>query len=427
MKKKMMTVKSFLVFKEIKQEDFDTMEANEVAKIYSELQENNVEAFKELQEAGADKEELAKAVEAMNLEQSNKIEKILEAMAKGDEAQKQQGLAIAKLLKGGGAAVKTATLKSVVKDNFEAIKELSHNSGEVEIKTVFASTDITGNTDGTRDNSISELNTQYLTLKDIYPTENITGSNNYVYTDWDEGTVVRAAAMVAQGAAFPESTAAFVERNITTHKVGDSIPVNAEVWEDEARFGNELADFLRTNIAIKVQDELLNGDNTGIRLRGLIVSGTTYVPVAAALTDVNTWDVIRNVGLVMSKLGKKFRGSHVLLNDEEFYKMSSKKDGQNQYLTAPFVSADGTKVGSMKIIIDNSIADNQLIVLDDRYGKILQKVGIQIARGLVNNQFLTDQETLKVRERLNLLIKESNRPSVQVCTDIAAAKVAIAL
>ena len=180
-------------------------------------------------------------------------------------------------------------------------------------------------------------------------------------------------------------------------------------------------------IAIKIQDELLNGDNTGERLRGLINSGATYVPVAAGLTDVNTYDVIRNVGLVMSKLGKKFRGSHVLLNDEEFYKMSSKKDGNNNYMTAPFVSPDGTRVGSMQIVIDNSIADNSLIVLDDRYGKILQKVGMQLSRGLVNNQFLTDQETLKVRERLNLLIKESNRPSVQVCTSISAAKTAIAL
>lgn len=398
------------------QKEFDGLSPEDQAKAFNDVNANNVLYVEELK---GDAEALAKAVKEIQEESVSQNKIMLNTL-------KAIGTRVMEMSKSGSITA-PITFKSLVSEKFEQIKGLSANSGEVEIKAVFASTDITGNTDGTRDNSISELNTQYLTLRDIYPTENITGSNNYVYTDWDTATTARAAAMVAEGGVFPESTVKFEEKTITMHKVGDSMPVNAEVWEDEMRFGNELDFFLRTNIAIKIQDELLNGNGTGTQLNGLIVSGTTYVPVAAGLTDVNTYDVIRNVGLVMSKLGKKFRGSHVLLNDEEFYKMSSKKDGNNNYMTAPFVSPDGTKVGSMMIVIDNSIADNQMIVLDDRYGKILQKVGIQLSRGLVNNQFLTDQETLKARERLNLLIKDSNKASVQICTSISAAKTAIAL
>ena len=398
------------------QKEFDGKTLEEQSKVFNDINKNNVEYVKELKD---DAEALAKVVIEMKEEAVKQNEQILKTVGRIGNRVMEMSKA--------GTIVAPVTFKSLVSEKFEQIKGLSPNSGEVEIKAVFASTDIVGNTDGTRDNNISELNTQYLTLRDIYQTVNVTGSNNYPYTDWDDDSVTRNAQMVAQGTAFPESEAGFIERTITVQKVGDSIPVNAEVFEDEMRFGNELDFFLRTNIAIKIQDELLNGDNTGVRLRGLINSGTTYVPVAAGLNDVNTYDVIRNVGLVMSKLGKKFRGSHVLLNDQEFYKMSSKKDANNNYMTAPFVSADGTKVGSMTIVIDNSIADNQMIVLDDRYGKILQKVGIQVSRGLVNNQFLTDQETLKARERLNLLIKESNRASVQICTSISAAKTAIAL
>lgn len=431
MKKEMMMLKAWLEHKKIEKADFDAMDAEGTAKVYNELQENNVAAFKELQESGASAEDLSKALKTMTKEQNEKIEKILVAMSKGSAAAKEQGIAIAKLLKNGSATPKNVTVSSIikgaVKENFEEIKGLRPNSGEVEIKADFTTASILNNTDGTRDRSISELNTQELNLRNIYPSETVTGSNNYIYTDWDDATVVRAAAMVAECAVFPESSAGFIERNITMHKVGDTIPVCQEVWEDEARFGNELVDFLKTNVAIVINNQLLNGDNTGENLRGLINSGTTYVPVASQVADANVWDVARNMSLVMSKLGKKFRASHLIMNETEYYKMTSTKDGNNNYLKAPFVSADGNKIGSMTVVIDNEIPDDQMIALDNRFGKILNKVGMQVSRGMINDQFTKDQETLKVRERLNLLIKESNRSSVQICTSIAAAETAIAL
>ena len=418
MKKEMLTLVTYLAKESIEQTAFDGMNAEEKAGIFNAIQKNNVEYIAELKENSVSKEDLAKAMDSFNDEKRKSTDIIMDAIAK-------QGNAISKIAKGSDPA-KPTTLKDVVSDKFEQIKGLSPNTGEVEIsKADFGTASIANNTDGTRDLSISELNTQFLTLRDIYPTEFVSGSNNYVYTDWDDSSVTRAADMIAEGGTFPESEAGFIERNISMHKVGDSIPVNAEVWEDEARFGNELTEFLRTNVAIKVNDQLLNGNNTGNNLRGLINSGTTYVPVAAGITDASTWDVAQNMALVMTKLGKKFRASHLVMNATEFYKMQSKKDANNNYATAPFVSADGTQVGSMKIIIENGIPDNQMIALDNRFGKILDKASLTVSRGLVSNQFLTDQETIKVRERLNLLIKESNRSSVQVCTSISAAKTAI--
>ena len=415
----MLTVAKWLEKESLTQSDFDALSLEDRAKAMNDINSNNVEYIKELEENKASKEELSDALKSIaqeNVIQTKATLKAIEVI----------GTRVMELSKAGVIDAPT-TFKGLVSTHFDAIKKLKHNSGEVEIKAVFASGSISGNTDATRDLAISELNTQYLNLRDIYPTEQISGANLYVYTDWNPATITRSAAMVAEGGAFPESEAGFIERSITMHKVGDSIPVNEEVWEDEARFGNELDFFLRTNVAIKIQDELLNGDDTGVRLRGLINSGTTYVPVAAGVVDANAWDVAQNMALVMAKLGKKYMPTHLLMNATEFYKMSSKKDGNNNYATAPFVSADGTNVGSMSIIIDNSIVDNSMIALDSRFGKILQKVGIQVSRGLVNNQFLTDQETLKVRERLNLLIKESNRASVQICTSISAAKTAIAV
>jgi hypothetical protein len=421
MKKEMLTIAKWLETGKdgsaMTQKEFDGLTPEEQAKAFNDVNENNVEFIKQLETEKADKEEMSKAIQEIQKEsvaQNKQLMKTLQAI----------GTRVMEMSKAGSITA-PVTFKSLISEKFDLIKNLSPNAGEVEIKAVFATTAISGNTDGTRDNNISELNIQRLTIADIYPTENITGSNNYIYTDFDDATITRGAAMVAEGGLFPESELGFIERSITMHKVGDSIPVNEEVFEDEARFANELDFFLRTNIAIKKNDQLLNGDNTGINLRGLITSGSTYVPVASGIQDANTWDVAQNMTLVMTNLGKKFMPTHLVMNQTEAYKMASKKDANNNYMTAPFVSPDGTKVGSMMIVIENGMANNEMIALDNRFGKILQKVGIQLSRGLVSDQFLKDQITLKVRERLNLLIKESNRPSVLYCTSISAAKTAI--
>ena len=104
MKKQMLTIKEYLLKQEISKETFDSMTAEETVKVFNGLQENNIAAFKELQEKGATSEELAKAVEAMSKESAEKLEKVLLAMEKGSEAQKQQGLALAKLMKAGSPA-----------------------------------------------------------------------------------------------------------------------------------------------------------------------------------------------------------------------------------------------------------------------------------------------------------------------------------
>jgi hypothetical protein len=51
------------------------------------------------------------------------------------------------------------------------------------------------------------------------PISNKSNDNGIKYHDWDEDTIARAAAMVAEGGTFPESTAKFIERTMPIRKI----------------------------------------------------------------------------------------------------------------------------------------------------------------------------------------------------------------
>jgi len=425
MKKEMLTIDQFLLKKEISKEDFDTKTAEEISKLYNELGENNVEAFNELKEKGATAEELAKAVEAMNTENASKIEKVLLAVEK-------QGLAIAKGLK-SSEGVASVTLKSQIVEHKEAIKALASRKGaidEIAIKASFTTASIDPNYNSQLDTNIGQLDVRTLNLYDLFGKIQLTGNNHngtYRYFDWDEATSVRAAAMVAEGAAFPESTAKFKQYTIDVKKIGDSMPVTEEALEDEGMFTSQLERFLRINVDILVDGQLLLGDGTGNNITGLVTYAPAYVPVASGITDASIYDLIVEVKSDIAALtGSKYSVGFGLMNIADINKMKLKKDDNNNYVMPPFVSRDGSVVDGVVIIENNGVVANTMYMGDRNYADIIEIGGLVVATGEVNNQFLEDTKTLKVRKRMQLLVRNSDLSGFRKVTSISAALVTLA-
>jgi len=128
----------------------------------------------------------------------------------------------------------------------------------------------------------------------------------------------------------------------------------------------------------------------------------------------------------ITALGSKFMPNFVVMNNVDICKMKLKKDSNNNYVLPPFVDRNGQVVDGMLVVEDNGVAANTMIIGDNRYGRIIDRVGLQLSRGYVNDQFKKDQTTLKVRRRLAFLIKESEKAGFAHVTDIAAALVTLA-
>lgn len=315
------------------------------------------------------------------------------------------------------------TLKEELEENKEQLKDiLGGRRGEIEIKALTNRASISGNTNAYVLPTIGQLGVKARALYDVLPKIQISNRSNdngvIKYHDWDEATTVRAAAMVAEGATFPESTAKFIERTISIRKIGDTLPVTEEFGEDSALAAAELERFIDINVNAKVDDQLINGAGTGENLAGLLVSAPDYTPVASGISGANIKDLVRKMRTAIVKTrGSKYSPDIVVMNSDTFDRYYLAKDSQNQYLFDP---VNGT-IGGLAVVEDNNMPDNQLVVGDRRFATIYEKGGVVLSEGMVGNQFTSDSKTIKARKRMALLIREVDKTGFLHCTNVTTA------
>ncbi len=318
-----------------------------------------------------------------------------------------------------------------LKQKMDDIKAVAKgvSAAEILVKADTVRGSISDNTESYRLPEIERLAHRKLSMYDIFPKIPVDGSNNngvITYSDWDEATTNRAAAMVAEGGTFPESTATFIEKNIAIKKVGDTLPVSAEFYEDEARFAAELELFLQTNIELEIDSQIYNGDGTGQNLTGITQTATAFSSTGlTTVASATFYDLLAIAPEMLIGYGSKFVFDTVLMNKKMINKLQLTKDADGNYIVPPFTTLNGMNVGGMVVIESNVMADNEAILADRRYGAIYEKAGVTMERGLVGSQFVQDLETLKVRKRLAFLIKESNARGFIYIDDVDAAITAI--
>nr|WP_299488606.1 phage major capsid protein [uncultured Allomuricauda sp.] len=331
-----------------------------------------------------------------------------------------------KLQKKGG---ELATDPSVeIKEKKDSLKNLSKGVGsEVELKTlVTRSGAITNNAAGFFLPNIGQLGHKERSLYNVLPKIAIQNGNHagtIRYRDWDDATKVRAAAMVAEGAAFPESTAAWAWYTKDLKKVGDTIPVTEEFFEDEQQAYGELDRFLSTNVDLVVDDQLVNGDNTGQNLEGLNTAAPTYTAVASGIAAPNLKDLAIKVrNSITRDRGSKYKPDILVVNSLVMEDLVLAKDANNNYI---FDEATGT-LGGLFVVVDENMANNQIIVGDRRFAVIYEKPGVVLSKGTVNNQFNEDEMTLKARKRLLLLVRTVDKTGFAKVTDVDTALATLA-
>lgn len=384
------------------------------------MEENEFNALVEKIETATGEKVTTQVSEALKgLVKSNELEalktKIEEATDKANQAMENMK---------GTEQRKTflEAFKEVKSDLQELVK--GTKSSEVVIKAATTRASIADNPSGLFLPEIGQLGVRQRSLYDVLPKLAV-GTGNHQglirYVDWDEATIARASAIVAEGGAFPESTAKFKAYSKELVKIGDTLPVSSEFGTDEVSAAAELEMFLETNVKTKVDAELINGSGTAGNIEGVVASTPSYVPVASGITAPNIYDLVKKVRTdIVFERGSKYMPDMVLMNANTLDDLHLTKDGNNNY-----IFPDSSGIGSMLIIEDNNLADNVLIVGDRRYARIYEQQGVVISRGLKGDQFVEDMETIKARTRLLLLIRNVDKTAFRKVTSISAALVTL--
>lgn len=413
-------------FKELTGQDWETFKteatAEQMAEYFAAKQEDANKKLKALIESKASQEDIDALRKAIT-ESNNEIMKA-EIIRLSTE--------MAALKEKGKGSDKPNSLVEEIKGIKAKLKAIASktDSDEVTIKALTLRSFIANNETAYDLPNIGQLATRKLSLYDIFPKLNLgNGQDNGTvrYYDWDEATIARAASAVAEGAAFPESTAKWKKGSVVLQKIGDTLPVTEEFFEDETLFAAELGMFINTNVALEMDRQLADGDGTGNTIVGLKASVNEYtLPVSGSVVDPTIYDLIVKLSEAITTTGgAKYQPDFAVMNIADINRMKLSKDANQNYILPPFVTRDGQEVAGIVVIESNIITANTMVIGDRRFARIYEKGGIVLSKGMINAQFTEDELTLKARKRMAFLIRSADKGGFLKVSDIDAALAAI--
>jgi predicted RNA-binding protein Jag len=422
-----MKFKQFLVSKGITEDAFKTMEAGEQAKLHSEfldtLESVSKTEFEEMKKTIADlpKDNVAKTV-------TDELQKKLDELA----------LEV-KELETKGETTKGKSFLETVKENRANIDGSTKEKGtgkefEFVVKADTLRANVVGNPNALDLGTNGLLATRKLTVYDLFQKVPVGKDRNGVirYVDWDSATIARAAAAIAEGGTFPESTAKWATYTLGLQKVGVTNPVSEEFTYDDAMFVAEVEAFLRNDVEIKIDTDLINANGTAPNIKGLVAQSTAYTAAASGIVDASIYDLIVDVKRSITVGGgSKFNPDFALMNITDINKMLLKKDVNHQYVAPPFSQngASGTAefvVAGVRVIECNAVTANTMIVGCSGYAKIYEEPGFYVATGYDGSDWSSDMMTLKARKRLNLLVRTQDQVGFAKVASISAALTTLA-
>jgi hypothetical protein len=425
-----MKFKQFLTSKGLDESSFAEKEAKEQGVLISEFNDAN---FKSLEKAIEDAEKASTSKEEIEAIKENFEQSIADANSTFTEKLRAQGVEIGELknrINADADKSKSSLLKEVEK-NAEQIKASTQKGKDhtFVIKADTLRSSVVGNPNAFDLTTIGQLAHRKLTVYDAFRKVPVPDNSNGVvrYVDWNPATTERAAAARAEGAVFPESTARWATYTLNLEKVGDMIPMSEEFMKDSALFAAELDNFLRTNVAIKIDTDLVDGDGATPNINGLKNQIPNYTPVAAGIADASIYDLIVKLReAITAPYGSKYSPNVAFMNIADINKMKLKKDLNNNYVLPPFFNQNGQAVDGITVIECNAFTANTMVIGDSRYGAIYEIPELEVTTGYATGDFESDMMTLKAKKRMNLLIRQVDRTGWLEVTSISAALTTLA-
>lgn len=428
-------------FVEISDEQYAKLDDAEKAEYLGAQIKDNRKGFNEMKTALKDSE--GKSVEAIEvLEAKFKLsaEKMLNAVEKQAEV-------LAEIQKSGtsskGAEIDFGLTINVIENVAEKMASLK--SGELKklvfgIKSTVVSGDVQSSTASQRIMEIGKKPVRKTFMRELFRSAPITeGRNRGTITYVDQDVLNRNADNVASCNPLPESDINWVERECKVEKIGDSIKVCKDALEDFDFIASEIDFFLRENINLKYDSQLLLGTGVTPQLKGVIASAQVWsVAVGSPIEGLAAMIQAPTIGDVASTAVRQIENSGennsyivnaFVMNPTTAEKMLLTKDLNNNSDESRVIriSDDGTIfVKGIPVIENKLVPENEMYAGDFDKGTVYPMRDLSIEMTDSNEaEFLSDILTVKGTLRSALVIRTVWANAFIRVTDIDAAILAL--
>lgn len=197
----------------------------------------------------------------------------------------------------------------------------------MEIKaTVTTAADSAGALGSPRRDIVNPLPTHRLVVRDLLPSIQVTtGSVEYA----QQTTRTNNAAPVAEAATKPESAYAWELENVPMRVIAHWVPASRQVLDDLPQLRGLIDTELLNGLALKEEEQLLNGSGSGQNLSGLVTNATAY-SAPAGFTPTNAMEIIA-VGMLQNALAL-YPVTGIVVNPADWLRMRLIKDTTGKYL-----------------------------------------------------------------------------------------------
>lgn len=275
-------------------------------------------------------------------------------------------------------------------------------------------THVTGGQGGALAPALTQVDTtivtaprRVLTIEDLLGDETVTGS---AVTYFVEGALEGSVANVGENAKKPQIH--FADPTPVTEalaKVAAYVKESAELLEDLPWLASSIDGRLLYQLGLHVEDQLLNGNGTGVNLRGILNRSGVQVEAAADVTD-NADAIFRATTKVQT--GSGFAADGLVINPLDYQALRLSKDNNGQYFgggmfAGPYGNGgiiEQPPVWGLRTVVTPAIAQGTALVgAFKQSASVLKKGGVRVDVTNTNeDDFVNNRITELAERRLGL-------------------------
>lgn len=210
------------------------------------------------------------------------------------------------------------------------------------------------------------------------------------------------AGMVAEGAAKPSSDIKLELKSTSAKVVAHWMKASKQVLEDSPQLRSMIDARLTYGLDFKEESQLLNGDNTGQNLHGIIPQATAYsAPVS--LADLNVIDVIR-LAMLQASLAE-YPASGTVMHPIDWAAIETLKDSVGRYIIGNPQGGITPTLWRLPVVETQAITVNKFLTGAFMMGaQVFDRWDTRIEVGYENDDFTKNLVTILGEERLALAV-----------------------